>query len=276
MKLTLHSFEDLERLLALLGPKGAEVIGETLKDVDARVRAVRATEATKDAAPGYVSVTGTGYDFPKTEVVLSDSTTPAGHRIVTVTEVDNRTADVEAPELDADGRRWDARIDSSNKGLNKDGTWRARRNHGLTEDEVTGIKAELMKEANDAAEAAIYASAENGATVFEPGAGGVTETHPLPVDEPESAEPDADNTDAALQATFSELVEQARKPAEDIQKDDIATTLQAAQAFTKVHGTETFQLLRATITDKTLPGMTPGERRVLLAAMELYKPGGAE
>lgn len=184
-----------------------------------------------------------------------------------------------APELDADGRRWDARIDSSNKGLNKDGTWRARRNHGLSDEEVAAIKVELTVER---IKEVVGEEAWTEAMTPPDEAPAVTETHPLPVDEPKP-EPEATEDaelkaaeDAALKATFFELVEQARKPAEDIQKDDIATTLQAAQAFTKAHSPHTFRLLRETITDKTLPGMTPGERRVLLAAMELYKSEGAE
>ncbi|NEL74522.1 MAG: hypothetical protein G3W60_21640, partial [Xanthomonas perforans] len=80
-----------------------------------------------------------------------------------------------APEVDATGRKWNERIDSSNKGLNADGTWRARRNHGLSADEVAAIKAEMMVDEKGSPEAEV-----------------TTETHPLPVQEPEAAEPAAD------------------------------------------------------------------------------------
>lgn len=289
MKITIHSLDELYELSEVIAagkyaleaarkPRGWEM---TDSDVEQPIDELRKTfdkvsdfldkRREPDATADDTTVcTMTDWTNPDA-VVLSDSTSDSGTRHVVVAEVDDGADFPAAPELDADGRRWDARIDSSNKGLNKDGTWRARRNHGLSDEEVAAIKDETRLEADMETQDNAMGTPDDAAA-----APAVTETHPLPVDEPETKpEPETtEDEDAELKATFFELVEQARKPAEDIQKDDIATTLQAAQAFTKAHNPHAFRLLRETITDKTLPGMTPGERRVLLAAMEMCKPGG--
>lgn len=275
MKITIHSLDELYELSEVIAygigardaarqPRGWEV---TESDVEQPINELRKTfdkvsdflgkrhatpEEQASAHPPQQAVTETVVSIPVETTPVAPNETP-----------DDETQTEAVPELDADGRRWDERIDASSKALTAKGVWRARRNHGLSDEEVEAIKREGTVAPPETAD----------------DAPAVTETHPLPTDEPQAGVPEpapapTEDDDAELKATFFELVEQARKPAEDIQKDDVATTLQAAQAFTKAHSPHAFRLLRETITDKTLPGMTPGERRVLLAAMELYKPGG--
>lgn len=161
-----------------------------------------------------------------------------------------------APELDADGRRWDERIDSSNKGLNKDGTWRARRNHGLSDEEVAKIKA-------DGIAAGKVAQPEPAQPEPEPETDdtpAVTETHPLPVDADE--EPEARD--------YSDLILKASELAGD-QKDGLLDVLNAAKEFVKAHSPMAWtEFSQAVVPGKSVQGYEPAERRLILAAIEVY------
>lgn len=161
----------------------------------------------------------------------------------------------QAPELDADGRRWDERIDSSNKGLNKDGTWRARRNHGLSDEEVAAIKNEGRLEADT--------KTQDEAKDIEVSA--VTETHPLPVD-----------TEEALETRdYSDLIFKASELAGD-QKDGLLDVLNAAKEFVKAHSPMAWtEFSQAVVPGKSVQGYEPAERRLILAAIKVYNAENA-
>lgn len=70
-----------------------------------------------------------------------------GRPAQTAANVVNPVAPVtECHAIDADGLTWDARIHSSSRELNKDGTWRKRR--GVNTDLVTQVEAELRSRLN--------------------------------------------------------------------------------------------------------------------------------
>lgn len=160
---------------------------------------------------------------------------------------------------DKDGLPWDERIHSNPPKKNADGSWRARR--GVKPETVAEVVAELMatrakevvgQEAWDEAMAAPEAD-ETPAVV---------ETHPLPTED-ESA-PAADAPD------YSDLIEKATLIAGD-QKDGQLDVLNAAKEFVKAHSPALWdEFARAVVPGKTIMAFEPGERRLILAAIEVY------
>lgn len=173
--------------------------------------------------------------------------------------------DTDAPTYDADGRRWDERRDSSNKGLNKDGTWRTRRNHGLSDEQFERIKAEGIaagkaeREAADPIESAQPEQADETPAV--------TETHPLPTEVEET--PDAETRD------YTDLIENAKLIAGD-QKDGLLDVLNVAKEFVKAHSPMAWtEFSQAVVPGKSVQGYEPAERRLILAAIEVYNAENA-
>lgn len=70
-------------------------------------------------------------------------------------------AGVAAPQLDKNGIRWDSRVHSSTKGINKDGTWRVKKNLP----EATRLQVEIELKAETQARAPTTAAAVPAAPV---------------------------------------------------------------------------------------------------------------
>lgn len=165
-----------------------------------------------------------------------------------------------APEVDATGRKWNERIDSSNKGLNADGTWRARRNHGLSAEEVAAIKAEMMVAAEPTAEPQ---EAEPEVT---------TETHPLPVREPEAPAPEVETPvrEAAAPLDLDEVLIKGAELAQDA-SDSHMDVLSASREFISSFDLDVYNAVKAaTVEGKALQTLTPGERRLLIGTLNAY------
>lgn len=170
-----------------------------------------------------------------------------------------------APEVDATGRKWNERIDSSNKGLNADGTWRARRNHGLSADEVAAIKAEMTVD-------------EKGSPERDPEPEVTTETHPLPVQEPEPAEPICEGEpgpeppvqEAAAPLDLDEVLIKGAELAADA-SDSHMDVLSASREFISSFDLDVYNAVKAaTVEGKALQTLTPGERRLLIGTLNAY------
>jgi len=143
---------------------------------------------------------------------------------------------------------------------NGDGTWRQRRK--LDKSATILFVADLREAYARLSKAETTAGADS-----EPVA---SETHALPADE--------ETSDAAAAPTldYADLVESAQVLAGDISQDSTIHMLSAAKGFIKTYGTEQFDLLKAAVAgDKTVQHYEPGERRLLIAAIQLAETGGA-
>lgn len=199
-----------------------------------------------------------------------------------------------APEVDANGVRYDERIHAPSRSLNADGTWRAKRK--VSPDLVAQVLAE--QRAEDAADEPKVDEAGDDVVV--------TETHALPADDRDAANTEAvaaqfAQVDAAaagevaqvgvdtkasaagaavegpagMSIDFPALVANAQVLAEDL-AGDMVKVLEVSRAFLASTSAEAFAALKNHVAPdgngggKSLPAMTPGERRVLEAAMTLH------
>lgn len=194
------------------------------------------------------------------------------------------------PEVDANGVCYDERIHAPSRTLNADGTWRAKRK--VSPELVAQVLAEQRAEAPQTDEA--------GDDVL------VTETHALPADDLDAANTEAvaaqlAGVDAAaaeevaqvgvdteasvagaavegpagMSIDFPALVANAQVLAEDLD-GDMVKVLEVSRAFLAATSADAFMALKSHVAPdgnggaKALPAMTPGERRVLEAAMTLH------
>lgn len=110
--------------------------------------------------------------------------------------------------IDADGIKWDARIHSSSRELNKDGTWRKRR--GVNTDLVTQVEAELRGTVSVVAEA--YAEVTGKTieqSIHELNNGG--SVHSYNDGQIVAINPDGIETSGTRALTFSELLDGVTK-----------------------------------------------------------------
>lgn|GEM_PF-6669038 len=291
MKIIIHSIEELLQLTELIRPPQTINVTNTLDEADA-IRSILRHESGKVTehlrgtmlvsaetarqmgrvepdglpddidAPQAVVAQAAAKDAARTDAIAAGKFEDTGPSLPEVAAL--------APDVDSTGRRWDGRIDSSNKALNTNGSWRARRNHGYTPEEVEAIKAEVL------AEQAVVEADEPVAT----------ETHALPQVEPETAgdtpdvqvEPETAGQAAPAQVAstvdLQALVAASQEAAMDA-KDGLQDLLAGCRDFTSAHGTAEFNALKAAVaprgdTGASLQEFTPAERRLMLACIANY------
>lgn len=232
---------------------------------------------------------------PRVEGFRPGQDEPYGHNCDVQTATQQPEPETQQPELeaattaatqpepaqntgtDSAGFHWDERIHAPSRTTNADGTWRKKRN----------VVAELLAQVEAEQLEAQRAAQEQVASDEGPAAAEVaTETHALPTaeepvaEEPVAEEPVAEEPAGALD--YDHLLTEASARAEDLAGDMVAV-LAASRSFTAKFGHQEFQRLKqaATPTDdghgKSLPSMSPAERRLVQAVMELaLADGGAQ
>lgn len=162
-----------------------------------------------------------------------------------------------ADPVDASGRRWDERIDSSSKETTGKGLWRARRN--VPDDVRAAVLAEL--------------SAQPEPDRSEDAEPLVTETHALPVEEPEVAPSESATPSNAID--YTALIEASQEAALDA-SDSHTDLLTACQGFIGAYGHAAYGELRKHVAPKDETGgkaiqeFTPAERRLMQACIANY------
>ena len=239
----------------------------------------------RDAAP--VSLSDAG---PRVEGKPSALAAPYGDAVAAMD--DSRTpedAAAAAPEVDRDGVRYDERIHAPSRAIKADGTWRMKRN--VDQKLVDTVLAEQHEQNR----AIVQAAQADEPKVEEANDDAlVTETHALPVDDPDAvnavaaevadtgvdaAAAEADTVHEAMPAgisiDFPSLVADAQAMAGDL-SGDMVNVLNVSREFLAATSHETFAALKAHVAPgddgqgKALPTMSPGERRLLEAAMSLH------
>lgn len=264
MKIVLHSFEELLQLARLVTP-GADL---TAASIAADPRDGR-TEPAASPAPRVGSADGLPASDSYAEAAESvyGATVPAAEA---APKEPTASPDPEEPAArDASGLPWDERIHAGTRALNKDGTWRTKRNVDPTL--LQAVEAELragLAEATDASDPGeVEASSEPVAT----------ETHALPSIAPDSASADAAELGAV---DLADVVAGARGVAGDA-SDSLQELLLAAKDFIGAYGTQAFTDLKAAVAPvessdgaaplgKAIPQLSPTERRLLRASLEQY------
>lgn len=180
------------------------------------------------------------------------------------------TVQVDNP-VDASGRRWDERIDSSSKEVTGKGLWRARRN--VPDDVRAAVLAELSAQPDQA-------SSEDAEPL-------VTETHALPVEEPEAAvgaDTEVEDYPEASQpqvfvpidsVDYAALIAASQEAALDA-SDSHAWLVEVCKGFISAYGHAAFAELRKHVapkddaSGKSIQQFTPSERRLLQACIANY------
>lgn len=198
----------------------------------------------------FVEVDGLPTDIPQPEALDLGAT---------LTEV-AFNADDATVEVDATGRPWDEEIDSAAKTKTAKGIWTRSRRRDLTDERYTERAAEVL---------AAFKGAATPTGEDEPMA---TETHALPVE----AEPEVAPAAAPSAIDFAELIEASAAAALDL-PGDMAAALAASKQFLEATDHATFNALKHAVAPldgsdagKSLPAFSPGERRTLQAAIELF------
>lgn len=273
MQIILNSLDELRDLVAVLHPDFAARVTHVSVGVTSQKigRAHRPAPHIADEVSDVPSVSGEAAMWKLSggaEAPFNAAPGDAGPLVSSETDaIAGRAEPTEVPPVDATGRPWDERIDSSNKALTDKGVWRARRNVApeLREQVLGDWEAHVAEKAN---------AAEVADSGEEPVA---TETHALPKDEPQTADQADPNTEAApVDAKLVELVAASKEAAQDA-SDSHADLLKACQAFIGAYGHPAFNALKnatapveGSTHGKMLPNFTPGERRLLQACMANY------
>ncbi len=281
MKIVLNDLQDVQDLVGMLDPEllrtwqpglGRAASAEAIyRAVDDGVLLARGPIRLQDEptglpddidAPQAVVAKAAAEDAARTDAIAAGKFEDTGPSLPEVAAL--------APDVDSTGRRWDGRIDSSNKALNANGSWRARRNHGYTPEEVEAIKAEVLAEqlAIDADEEPVATETHalpNGYETLDPA--NVTGLQATPEAHAEPVQP-ASTVD--LQA----LVAASQEAAMDA-KDGLQDLLAGCRDFTSAHGTAEFNALKAAVAPRgdagaSLQEFTPAERRLMLACIANY------
>lgn len=285
MKIVLHTWNDVQEFLALLHPtcRGQSLTAPAGNVVDQLARQVDKADPTalRDMAGIHFGVDyGQGYSQGGTTYKMVDFGGLQLPATAAIDEPDGLPQDIQSPvgptdtvstvqvanPVDASGRVWDERIDSSSKEVTGKGLWRARRN--VPDDVRAAVLAELSAQPEPD-----QAPSEDAEPL-------VTETHALPVEKPEAdteadTQPVSSPGDPAAPVDYTALIAASQAAALDA-SDSHTDLLTACQGFIGAYGHAAYGELRKHVAPKDETGgkaiqeFTPAERRLMQACIANY------